>query len=79
MVLVCNVSLHRSKTNYSADYPSVVCLIFTLAITQMARSEFTTFWMMILFSVVYTPYLVLMATMGTYQICYRYYHISLTL
>jgi len=34
---------------------------------------------MILFSIVYTPYLVLMATMGTYRICYRHYHISLTL
>lgn len=57
---------------------SVVCLIFTLAITQMARSEFTTFWMMILFSIVYTPYLVLMATMGTYQIYYIHRCISLT-
>lgn len=34
---------------------------------------------MILFSIVYTPYLVLMATMGTYQIRYGHYHISLTL
>ncbi|THY83125.1 hypothetical protein D6C93_08976 [Aureobasidium pullulans] len=47
-------------------FATVVCLIFTLAITQMARSEFTTFWMMILFSIIYTPYLILMATMGIY-------------
>ncbi|KAG9741053.1 hypothetical protein KCU73_g9032, partial [Aureobasidium melanogenum] len=47
-------------------FATIICLIFTLAITQMARSEFTTFWMMIMFSIIYTPYLILMATMGIY-------------
>lgn len=34
--------------------------------------------MMILFSIVYTPYLVLMATMGTCQIYYRHDRVVLT-
>ncbi|KAK4994224.1 hypothetical protein LTR66_005694 [Elasticomyces elasticus] len=45
---------------------TVICLIFTLWITNRVRSEFTTWPMMVLFSVVYPPYLILMATMGLY-------------
>ncbi|KAJ9646314.1 hypothetical protein H2199_002363 [Coniosporium tulheliwenetii] len=47
-------------------FATVISLIFTLWITDLVRSEFTSRGMMILFSVVYTPYLVLMATMGLY-------------
>ena len=45
---------------------SIICLIATLWITNRVRSEFITRWMIIMFSVVYTPYLVFNATMGLY-------------
>lgn len=47
-------------------FATIICLIFTLWITDMARSEFTSARMMVGFSVFYTPYLILMATMGLY-------------
>ncbi|KAL6717678.1 hypothetical protein ACLMJK_005593 [Lecanora helva] len=45
---------------------SIICLIATLWITARVRSEFITRWMVIMFSIIYTPYLVFNATMGIY-------------
>jgi len=45
---------------------SIGCLIITLWITDLVRSEFTSWRQMIAFSIVYVPYLILMATMGLY-------------
>lgn len=45
---------------------SVTCLLITLLITNRVRSEFISRRMMVMFSVIFTPYLVLMATMGLY-------------
>lgn len=36
----------------------------TLWITEIVRSEFTSFYDMILFSAIYVPYLILQGTMG---------------
>jgi len=47
-------------------FATVICLIITLWITEMVRSEFTSWRQMALFGIMYTPYLVLMATMGLY-------------
>ena len=52
-----------------ADYSlsdSVVCLIATLIITNRVKSEFASRWMIIVFSIIYSPYLILMAVMGLY-------------
>lgn len=46
--------------------PSVVCLVATLWITNHAKSEFITFWMIGLFSAIYPAYLVLTAIVGLY-------------
>lgn len=45
---------------------SIVCLIATLWITNRVKSEFISRKMIILFSIQYPFYLVLMATMGLY-------------
>ena len=45
---------------------SIICLILTLWITARIRSEFITRWMVIVFAIIYTPYLVFNATMGLY-------------
>lgn len=70
MVLICYVSIHLLATSrvtvHDADRSSIVCLIITLWITDLARSEFTSFRSMLLFSALYTPYLILNATMGVY-------------
>lgn len=46
--------------------PSVICLVATLWITNHAKSEFITFWMIGLFSAIYPIYLVLTAIVGLY-------------
>lgn len=43
---------------------TVGSLIVTLWITEIVRSEFTSFYDMILFSAIYIPYLILQGTMG---------------
>ena len=45
---------------------SISCLIATLIITNRVKSEFASRRMMIIFSIIYTPYLVFNATMGLY-------------
>lgn len=45
---------------------TVGSLIVTLWITEIVRSEFTSFWDMILFSAIYVPYLILQGTMGKF-------------
>ncbi|KAI4717448.1 glycosyltransferase family 2 protein [Aureobasidium sp. EXF-10727] len=45
---------------------TVGSLIVTLWITEIVRSEFTSFYDMILFSAIYVPYLILQGTMGIY-------------
>ncbi|KAF1343805.1 nucleotide-diphospho-sugar transferase [Delphinella strobiligena] len=47
-------------------FSTIVCLILTLYVTDLARSEFTSWRSMVLFSILYTPYLILNATMGVY-------------
>ncbi|EME41038.1 glycosyltransferase family 2 protein [Dothistroma septosporum NZE10] len=47
-------------------FATIVALLYTLYFTEKVRSEFTSFKDMLIFSVVYIPYLVLMATMGLY-------------
>lgn len=44
----------------------IVALIITLLCTDIVRSEFTRFWMMLAFGVVYAPYLILQSHMGIY-------------
>lgn len=41
-------------------------LVVTLWITEIVRSEFTSFFDMFLFSAVYVPYLILQGTMGKF-------------
>lgn len=60
---VCSL-WHRCE-DYLTTF-SVTCLIFTLVVTYFVRSEFVNRRMMIGFTIIYTPYLVLMATMGLY-------------
>jgi len=54
-------------------FSTITCLFITLYITDLVRSEFTTWRQITLFSIIYVPYLILMATMGLYgharQIC----------
>jgi len=45
---------------------SIICLVGTLWITFRVRSEFATIKMIIVFSVLYPFYLVLMATIGLF-------------
>lgn len=45
---------------------TVGSLIVTLWITEIVRSEFTSFFDMILFSAIYIPYLILQGTMGKF-------------
>lgn len=45
---------------------TVGSLIVTLWITEIVRSEFTSFFDMILFSAIYVPYLILQGTMGKF-------------
>ena len=45
---------------------SIICLIATLWITARIRSEFINKRMLLMFSIIYTPYLVFNATMGLY-------------
>lgn len=45
---------------------SVACLLITLFITNKVKSKFISRPMMIMFSVIFTPYLVFNATMGIY-------------
>lgn len=47
-------------------FATLVALLFTLYFTEKVRSEFTSRWSMVTFSLIYIPYLVLMATMGLY-------------
>jgi hypothetical protein len=47
---------------------SIASLIATLWITEIVRSEFTSFFDMILFSAVYVPYLILQGTMGMFAL-----------
>ena len=47
-------------------FATVVALLYTLYFTAKVRSEFTTFTDMVVFCIIYIPYLVLMATMGLY-------------
>ena len=46
---------------------TVGSLIVTLWITEIVRSEFTSFFDMILFSAIYIPYLILQGTMGKFR------------
>lgn len=43
-----------------------MCLFATLIITNWVKSEFVTYKAMVMFCVIYTPYLIFMATMGLY-------------
>lgn len=45
---------------------SIICLIATLWITNQVKSEFVSRKMIVIFSIQYPFYLVLMATMGLY-------------
>ncbi|KAF2862311.1 glycosyltransferase family 2 protein [Piedraia hortae CBS 480.64] len=45
---------------------TILCLIFTLWFTDRVRSEFTSWRAMIVFSIIYTPYLILQSTMGLF-------------
>lgn len=47
-------------------FATIIALLFTLFFTEKVRSEFTSRWTMLVFCVVYIPYLVLMAIMGLY-------------
>jgi cellulose synthase/poly-beta-1,6-N-acetylglucosamine synthase-like glycosyltransferase len=47
-------------------FATIICLIFTLWITERIRSEFTSRRMMLVFSVEYPFYLILIAYMGLY-------------
>ncbi|CAK3870658.1 glycosyltransferase family 2 [Lecanosticta acicola] len=47
-------------------FATVIALLFTLYFTEKVRSEFTSRWSMLVFSIVYIPYLILMAIMGLY-------------
>lgn len=44
----------------------ILALIITLYCTDLVRSEFTSWWYMIAFSIIYTPYLILQSCMGLY-------------
>jgi hypothetical protein len=44
----------------------IICLLITLAVTEMVRSEFTSRRTMLVFSAIYPFYLILSATMGLY-------------
>jgi len=48
------------------DFHSCICLIATLVITNNAKSEFITRWMIVVFSVIFPAYLVVNATIGLY-------------
>ncbi|KAF2456993.1 N-acetylglucosaminyltransferas-like protein [Lineolata rhizophorae] len=45
---------------------SIVCLLATLWITNRAKSEFATPWMIVVFSLLYPVYLIINATIGLY-------------
>jgi hypothetical protein len=55
----------RNVTVLTPSY-SIICLIATLWITNMVKSEFADRWMIIAFSAIYPFYLVLTATIGLY-------------
>ncbi|KAF2164799.1 glycosyltransferase family 2 protein [Zasmidium cellare ATCC 36951] len=47
-------------------FATIIALLFTLYFTEKVRSEFTSWKSMLVFCVIYVPYLILMATMGLY-------------
>ncbi|KAH9819318.1 glycosyltransferase family 2 protein [Teratosphaeria destructans] len=47
-------------------FATIIALLFTLYFTEKVRLEFTTRWMMVVFCIIYIPYLVLLAVMGLY-------------
>jgi hypothetical protein len=47
-------------------FTTIAILIATLYFTQHVRSEFTSWWSMVWFSVLYIPYLILQSMMGLY-------------
>jgi cellulose synthase/poly-beta-1,6-N-acetylglucosamine synthase-like glycosyltransferase len=58
--------LSQAPTSITNAFPSIVCLILTLWITNMVKSEFVSRWMIIQFSLLYPLYLTLFATIGLY-------------
>ncbi|KAF2772414.1 hypothetical protein EJ03DRAFT_266780 [Teratosphaeria nubilosa] len=47
-------------------FATIAALFATIYFTERVRSEFTTFRSMIVFSIIYTPYLILQSTMGLF-------------
>lgn len=47
-------------------FATIIALLFTLYFTEKVRSEFTSWKSMVVFSVIYVPYLILLAVMGLY-------------
>ncbi|KAI5363344.1 Putative glycosyltransferase 2, nucleotide-diphospho-sugar transferase [Septoria linicola] len=47
-------------------FATIIALLYTLYFTEKVRSEFTSWKSMVVFCIIYVPYLILMATMGLY-------------
>ncbi|KAF2766099.1 hypothetical protein EJ03DRAFT_345305 [Teratosphaeria nubilosa] len=47
-------------------FATIIALLFTVYFTEKVRSEFTSRWTMVVFCIIYIPYLILLAVMGLY-------------